>query len=118
MPEGVFLLNMMKNLGSFWKSGANHHDGKFIRVARILEEFPEQNYILMGDDSQKDPEIYNAIVHGFPGRVRCVYIRHRVKANLDRTRKFEALMKAAGTEVCYFTHSKTALQHSKQFLNL
>lgn len=115
MPEGVFLLNQMKGLKSFWNTGGNNHDGKFTRVVRILEEFPSQKYVLMGDDSQRDPQIYASIVRNFPGRVVCVYIRHRVKAHLERTRHAEAEMKAAGVEVCYFTHSETALAHSKAF---
>lgn len=115
MPEGVFLLNQMKRLHSFWNTGGNNHDGKFTRVARILQEFPNQRFVLMGDDTQRDPHIYNAIVRDFPGRVLCVYIRHRVKAHLSSTRRYEAQMKAAGVEVCYFTHSKTALQHSIAF---
>lgn len=113
MPEGVFLLNQLKGLASFWKTGGNNHDGKFTRVARILDEFPSQRFVLMGDDTQRDPHIYSRIVRDFPGRIIAVYIRHRVKAHLEKTRMYEAEMKAAGVAVCYFTHSKTALQHSR-----
>ncbi len=113
MPEGVFLLNSMKALHSFWNTGGNNHDGKFTRVVRILEEFPNQRYVLMGDDTQRDPHIYAHIIRNFPGRVIAVYIRHRVKAHLERTRRYEAEMKAAGVDVCYYTHSKTALAHSQ-----
>jgi phosphatidate phosphatase APP1 len=115
MPEGVFLLNHMKTLKHFWNTGGNNHDGKFTRVARILQEFPNQQFILMGDDTQRDPHIYAAIVRDFPGRILCVYIRHRVKAHLERTRKYEKDIRALGAEVCYFTHSSTALQHSISF---
>jgi phosphatidate phosphatase APP1 len=115
MPEGIFLLNHMKQLRSFWNTGGNNHDGKFTRVARILEKFPTQKFVLMGDDSQRDPHIYAAIVRDFPGRILCVYIRHRVKGHLARTRRYEAAIKASGVEVCYFTHSSTALQHSISF---
>jgi phosphatidate phosphatase APP1 len=113
MPEGVFLLNQLKGLTSFWNTGGNNHDGKFTRIVRILEEFPSQQYVLMGDDTQRDPHIFSRIVSNFPGRIISVYIRHRVKAHLQRTRKYEAEIKAGGSEVCYFTHSKTALQHSR-----
>jgi phosphatidate phosphatase APP1 len=113
MPEGVFLLNQLKGLTSFWNTGGNNHDGKFTRIARILEEFPSERYVLMGDDTQRDPHIFSRIVRDFPGRIIAVYIRHRVKEHLERTRKYEVEMQTAGVEVCYFTHSKTALQHSR-----
>lgn len=115
LPEGVFLLNHMKRLRSFWNTGGNNHEGKFTRVARILQEFPNQRFLLMGDDTQQDPHIYHAIVRAFPGRIICVYLRHRVKAHLEKTRKYERAIKQMGVEVCYFTHSKTALQHSIDF---
>jgi phosphatidate phosphatase APP1 len=113
MPEGVFLLNQLKGLASFWNTGGNNHDGKFTRIVRILEEFPSQRYVLLGDDTQRDPHIFSRIVRNFPGRIIAVYIRHRVKNHLERTRKYEAELKEGGVEVCYFTHSKTALQHSR-----
>lgn len=115
MPEGVFLLSSMKRLKSFWNTGGNNHDGKFTRIARIMDEFPQQRYVLIGDDSQRDPMIYAELVQKFPGRIICVYIRQRVKSNQDATRICERQIKSTGTEVCYFTHSHTALQHSRDF---
>ena len=79
-----------------------------------MAEFPKLHYVLLGDDSQQDPEIYSRLVDAHPGLVKVVYIRHRVKARLPAVRAIEARMKAAGVEVCYFTHSKTAREHSRR----
>lgn len=114
LPEGVFLLREIKQLQSFLKTGQGNHNGKYDRIARIMTEFPELHYVLLGDDSQHDPEIYLRLVEAHPGLVRYVYLRHRVKQRLPAVRKIEAALKAAGVEVCYFTHSKTAREHSRR----
>ena len=113
LPEGVFLLSEIKSLASFWRTGQGRHSAKYIRIVRIMEEFPKLEFILLGDDSQQDPYIYAKLAKDFPGRIRAVYIRHRVKAHLAQVRKAEAEMKALGVEVCHFTHSETARKHSR-----
>lgn len=114
LPEGVFLLREIKQLHSFFRTGMGNHNGKYDRIARIMAEFPELHYVLLGDDSQKDPEIYLRLVEAHPGLVQYVYLRHRVKGRLPVVRKIEARMKELGVEVCYFTHSHTAREHSRQ----
>ncbi len=115
MPEGVFLLSPMKTLASFWNTGQGTHNAKYIRIVRIFKEFPKLDFILLGDDSQQDPYIYAKLAKDFPGRIKVVYIRHRVKEHLAKARVAEAEMKALGVEVCYFTHSETARKHSQDF---
>jgi phosphatidate phosphatase APP1 len=114
MPEGVFLLSGIRSLASFWKTGQGRHNAKYGRIARIFEEFPKLEFILLGDDSQQDPYIYAMLAKDFPGRIRAVYIRHRVKEHLAKARLAEAEMKALGVDVCYFTHSETAREHSRK----
>jgi len=118
LPEGVFLLREIKQLRSFLSTGMGSHEGKYDRIARIMAEFPELHYVLLGDDTQRDPEIYLRVIQQHPGLVRCVYLRHRVRGRLQPVRAIEAEMKAAGVEVCYFTHSKTAREHSRRFFEM
>lgn len=112
MPEGVFLLSPVKTLASFWRSGQGTHSAKYVRIARLLKEFPALNFVLLGDDSQKDPYIYLKIAQDFPGRIPFIYLRHRVPEHLTVVRGVEQQMKDLGVEVCYFTHSATAREHS------
>jgi phosphatidate phosphatase APP1 len=114
LPEGVFLLREIKQLQSFLKTGMGNHNGKYDRIARIMAEFPKLNYVLLGDDTQHDPEIYLRLVEAHPGLVQYVYMRHRVKSRLPAVRKIEARMKELGVEVCYFSHSQTAREHSRR----
>ena len=44
---------------------------------------PRVRFVLVGDDGEKDPEIYNDIVTRFPNRIDSVYIR---KVNQDSKR--------------------------------
>lgn len=113
LPEGVYLLNQVKTISQVLKTGQNHHKTKFMRIARVMEAYPDQQFILLGDDSQEDPFIYSSIAELFPGKVKCVYIRQvsQKKQLVD-----EALGKlhANGIRYCYFKHSAEAVIHSKE----
>ena len=56
----------------------------------LFETFPDLPFILIGDTSQKDPEIYREIVRAFPGRIPAVYIRN-VEANPERSAAVQKL---------------------------
>lgn len=112
LPDGVFLLSQIKRLAEVWKTGATKHATKFMRIARIFEAYPTQNFVLLGDDSQQDPVIYAGIVTHFPGRVVGVYLRHVYKKNLTNVQEQIKIIEAAGVEVCHFEHSAEAIEHS------
>ncbi|RZL32470.1 MAG: DUF2183 domain-containing protein, partial [Pedobacter sp.] len=61
LPEGAFLLNQLKRWKSLFRTGKTGHEGKLLRIMRILDVFPNQKFIFFGDNSQKDPAIYSAI---------------------------------------------------------
>lgn len=45
-------------------------------IEQILATYPGLPFILVGDTTQKDPEIYRQVMQDFPGRVLAVYIRN------------------------------------------
>lgn len=112
MPEGVFLLSQIKRLSEVWKTGATKHATKFMRIARILEAYPKQKFVLLGDDSQQDPVIYTGIVEHFPGRIKNVYLRHVYEKNVENVHELIKKMEALGVACCHFTASKEAIEHS------
>jgi phosphatidate phosphatase APP1 len=112
LPEGVFLLSQIKKLSEVWKTGATKHATKFMRIARILEAYPDQKFILLGDDSQQDPTIYTGIVTHFPGRIVSVYLRHVFEDNISNVRELIGKIEAAGVPVCHFENSSEAIKHS------
>jgi phosphatidate phosphatase APP1 len=54
---------------------AGHGDHKSSIIREILDAYPWMRFILIGDSSQEDPEIYAKIVAAYPGRIAAVYIR-------------------------------------------
>ena len=112
LPEGVFLLSQLKRLAEVWKTGSTKHATKFMRIARILEAYPEQKFVLLGDDSQQDPTIYAGIVTHFPGRIVTVYLRNVYQKNIVDVRELIKKIEGAGVSVCHFKHSKYAIKHS------
>ncbi len=113
LPEGILLLSPLKRLSNVWRTGQGRHSIKFVRIARILSSYPHHRYVLLGDDTQQDPEIYASVVEHFPGKVKAIYIRRVRKDHRNRTERFLAGLKEAGVEVCYFNHSREAIAHSR-----
>jgi phosphatidate phosphatase APP1 len=113
LPTGIYLLNQMKLFQQLWKTGQNNHATKFMRITRIIEAYPQQKFILLGDDSQEDPNIYSRIVEHFPGKIYCIYLRHVHKSSWERVKKIVESLDALGVRCCYFKHSSEAIIHSK-----
>ena len=74
IPRGPVLLRDWDiSFGSL--SSTRHFDHKGVAIRNIMHLYPHLPFILLGDTSQHDPEIYRQIVHEFPDRVRAIYIR-------------------------------------------
>lgn len=114
MPRGVYLLGQIKRFKEILKTGQNKHSTKFMRIARILTAYPHQPFVLLGDDSQMDPDIYSSVIEHFPGIIRGVYLRHIHKKNKEKVQKVVDKINQAGVPCCYFEHSRDAIEHSKQ----
>lgn len=114
LPEGIYLLSQLKRLHELWKTGQNKHFTKMERIARILQTYPERQFILFGDDSQEDPAIYTLVVKHHRAQIRSIYIRQVNHRNLARTKAYINEIEAMGVPCCYFTHSAKAIMHSKE----
>jgi phosphatidate phosphatase APP1 len=114
LPEGAFLLNQLKRWKSLFKTGKTGHEGKLLRVMRIIDAFPNQLFVFFGDNSQQDPAIYQAIAQKYPSIVAAVYIRN-VRPSREIAAK-ELLAKIAQQQIktCLFTHSEEAIAHSRE----
>ncbi|RYZ21354.1 MAG: DUF2183 domain-containing protein [Chitinophagaceae bacterium] len=112
LPRGVFLLNVLKRAGELLKTGQNNHQGKFARIVRVIEGFPKQRFVLLGDSSQHDPYIYESLVKHFPGRIHAVYIRDVYQKNFEKVKGVLAAIEQQGVPVCFFKHSEEAILHS------
>lgn len=113
LPKGIFLLSAIKGITQFWKSGSNNLMTKFARIVRIIEAFPHLHFVLLGDDSQIDADIYTSVVKHFPGKIFAVYMRQVGKNRRKETETKIKEMECLSVNCCYFKHSAEAVIHSK-----
>lgn len=114
-PEGAFLLNQIKRWKDLVKTGKTGHDGKLMRVMRILDAFPNQRFVFFGDNSQQDPRIYTTIAKKYPKNITAIYIRNVRKENEEEARMLlNALESAQNVKTCLYNNSEEAIVHSKQ----
>lgn len=114
LPEGVFLLNQLKRWDNIWKTGKTGHQGKLLRIARIMEAFPNQRFVLFGDNSQQDPEIYMTLSEKYGANMEVVYIRNVRPDKAGLTQQSLDRLETRGIRTCLFAHSDEAIAHSKK----
>jgi phosphatidate phosphatase APP1 len=114
LPEGVFLLNQIKRLKSMFKSGKTGHEGKLLRVMRILDAFPNQRFVFFGDNSQHDPQIYSMIAEKYPANIEAIYIRNIRPSRKEQTAKILEKAAAKNISTCLFNNSAEAIEHSRK----
>jgi phosphatidate phosphatase APP1 len=73
----------------------NNRDYKLEMISKILDCFPDLDFILIGDSGEEDPEIYTQIVQTYAQRILGVYIRD---VRQDKTRAAEIEQLAAQVE--------------------
>lgn len=113
LPKAVLKLKKIKSgLDDFIMTGAGSHGHKLRKIQNIVEFYPELQFILLGDDSQKDPEIYEEICRMFAPNIRAVYIRQTRTRSKSETILLLKKIQELGIDVCYFSHSNKAIIHS------
>ncbi len=77
-PEGPMLMTDWGPTGtSLFRSGIEH---KRTRLRDLLITFPEIRWVLVGDDGQHDPVIYDDLAREHPGHVAAIAIRRLTPA--------------------------------------
>lgn len=114
LPKAVLLLKDIKtSLTDFFITGRGSHNHKFDKIKHILEFYPNLQYVLLGDDSQHDPYLYEAICKIFPMTVKAVYIRQSRDHQKEKVKNIMKNLESLNVAVCYFKHSSEAIAHSK-----
>jgi len=84
LPKGPFLLQKFKSgLRDLIHSGGGSHEHKQEKIEELLLRFPTLKFILIGDNGQRDPEIYSKIVSQFPDRILAIYLRDIKDEKID-----------------------------------
>lgn len=113
LPKGVFLLNNIKKFTQLLQTGNTKHLGKLNRIARVLEAFPSQKFILLGDNSQSDPEIYQLICNQYPNQIFAVYLRNISPKKEELTNDILKLISNKSITTLLYKHTKEAILHSQ-----
>jgi phosphatidate phosphatase APP1 len=115
IPTGpIHLRDWDVGLGALSGNHLKGHKEPLIR--EIMDLYPALPFILIGDDSQKDPEIYRAIIDRYPGRILAIYIRN-VRAHPERAASVQALAKevlAAGSTLILADDTFAAATHAAE----
>lgn len=114
LPKAVIKLKKIKTgLRDFVKSGRGDHDHKFVKIKDIISFYPNLQYVLLGDDSQHDPFLYERICKTFPMNIKAVYIRQTTKKEKEKVKKVLDNLNSMNVDTCYFQNSEKAIQHSE-----
>ena len=114
MPKAVIKLKKIKTgISDFLFTGRGSHDHKFEKIKDIIMFYPKLEYVLLGDDSQKDPYLYERIVKIFPQNIKAIYIRQTSKQKKATTQEILLNIESMGVATCYFANSEKAIAHSK-----
>ncbi|MDA6071848.1 App1 family protein [Flavobacterium sp. AC] len=114
LPRAVILLkDIRRGITDFFMSGRGNHDHKFDKIKHVLEFYPNLKYVLLGDDSQHDPILYERICKIFPVTVKAVYIRQTGKHQKKATQVVLKNLENLEVSVCYYKDSSEAIMHSK-----
>lgn len=115
LPKGVIKLKKIKTgLTDFISSGRGNHDHKYIKIKDIISFYPNLKYVLLGDDSQHDPFLYERVCKTFPLSVRAIYIRQTGDRQKRRVLEVLANLESMNVSTCYFKNTEKAINHSEQ----
>lgn len=116
LPKAVLLLKDIKTsiTSFFWSGRGKKHNHKFEKIKHILEFYPNLKYVLLGDDTQEDVQLYEAICKIFPLNIKAVYIRQTGSTQKKHVAMTINNISTLDVAVCYFKDSAEAIEHSKQ----
>jgi phosphatidate phosphatase APP1 len=115
IPHGPLLLRDW-DVGLSALASDRHFEHKGVAIRNVMQLYPGMQFILIGDTSQHDPEIYSRIVNEFPERVKAIYIRD-VTASAERSgavKKLAGEILAAGSTLVLAEDTLGAARHAAE----
>lgn len=101
LPRGALILTPYLKLSQLFTYNKGR-DYKLIHIRQIIENTADKKFVLLGDDSQRDMQVYAQIASAFPDRILRIYIR-QIRAIKDKKHKdtWEKI-KSTGVSARYF----------------
>jgi phosphatidate phosphatase APP1 len=100
-PQGILFLTPYINFFQLLFS-KKPKDFKKDKIAFILQHSGSKKFILFGDDSQKDMEIYFDIANLFPKRILKIYIRQTKPTSKPKQTEMWKKLQTLKTPIAYF----------------
>jgi hypothetical protein len=76
-PAGMFYLkNFRLKDESVFSLFQNPEKYKPVVIEPLLKQFPQRQFVLVGDSGERDPEIYGRLARQYPGQVIRIFIRN------------------------------------------
>lgn len=112
-PGPIFLKDFGLEEDRLFKSG--HEEHKRERIEALLDDYPELEFVLIGDSGQKDPETYLQVIEDHPGRIRAAYLRDVTPDERDaEVRKIAERAAGHGVEMVLTESTADAAHHAAE----
>lgn len=95
-------------------TSGDHKTHKLENIQNVLDTYADMQFVLIGDNSEQDPEIYKQIVKDYPERIRTIYIR-KVNDEFENKYDVKALIKEvqdSGSQLIFAPDSEFAAMHA------
>ncbi len=95
-------------------TSGDHKTHKLNNIKNVLETYPHLQFVLVGDNGEKDPEIYAQIVKEYPNRIHTIYIRE-VSGGFGENNNSEKLIRDVqnrGSQLIFTPDSESAASHA------
>jgi len=74
-PKGSMHLRQVKITEELFRKGSSSERHKHAAIRALLQQYPQRQFVLIGDSGEADPEIYADVARDYPEQVRAIYIR-------------------------------------------
>ncbi|RRO16459.1 phosphatase domain-containing protein [Flavobacteriaceae bacterium 14752] len=119
IPKGPLLLTPYLKFKSLFKPKKGKHKLNFLH--EIITNLPDKQFILIGDDTQKDMAIYTKIVNTYKNQIMKVYIRQTNFSVDEIQRQQWKTLQNTGVACVYFQDDDDAdleIEELKKNLNI
>lgn len=102
LPEGGLLLTPYLRLKQLPKPQKGK-DYKLTHLKRLISSQQDKKFILLGDDTQRDMEIYAQVVELYEDRILKIFIRQTVVTRSERQEELWNKLQNTGVNCTYFS---------------
>ena len=90
-PRGTVHLRTVDLAREVFASGTGTQAHKIAAIGRLMSDFPQRRFLLVGDSGEKDPETYAELAREHRGRIAAVLIRNVSGEGAQSPRYVEAM---------------------------